>query len=99
MGAELTARTTEGRVIRDGVSQDTKRSDGLTTIRLTVMAGHPARHLAEGQTADIAFCWPVVVPAGESAAILIEWADDLPDYAPPVLMPVDTVLRAAHIRR
>lgn len=99
MTAELVPKITEGLVIKDGVAQQVARADGLTAITLTVMAGHPARHLAEGQSADIAFCWPVVIPAGESAAILIEWADDLPDYAPPVRMPVDTVLRAAHIRR
>ena len=64
------------------------------------MPGHPAADLTEGETGEITFPQPVPVAALERVAVVIEWAGgNVTDYAGPVLMPVATVLRAAHVRR
>ena len=75
------------------------RSGGLVRITLTVMAGHPAGDLAEGEYGEVGFPSPVPVGAGERVAIVLRWAHGGEECAGAVWMPCDTVLRAAHIRR
>lgn len=68
-------------------------------IVVTVMAGHPAAALTEGQAGVITFPEPVPAAAGERVAIVIRWASGSEEYAGAVSVPCDTVLREAHIRR
>lgn len=75
------------------------RSQGLVRITLTVMAGHPACDLAEGERGEVEFPSPVPVGAGERVAIVLRWAHGGEECAGPVWFPVATVLRCAHIRR
>jgi hypothetical protein len=100
MAGEISPRVIQGRAFNGGVAQAVTRAPGLVRIILTVMPGHPAAGLAEGETGEIAFPEPVPVAALERVAIVIEWAGgNVTDYAGPVLLPVATVLRAAHVRR
>ena len=100
MGSEVAPRVIEGRAFNGGVAQAVTRAPGLVRIVLTVMPGHPAADLTEGETGEITFPQPVPVAALDRVAVVIEWAGgNVTDYAGPVLLPVATVLRAAHVRR
>lgn len=77
----------------------TARSGGLVRVVLTVMQGHPAAGLTEGETGVIAFPQPVPVAAGERVAIVLRWASGSEECNGAVWMPVATMLREAHIRR
>jgi hypothetical protein len=99
MARGLAPRVLEGRVLTGGVALAVARSGGLVRIVLTVMAGHPAAGLAEGDAGVIAFPAPVPVAAGERVAVVLRWASGSEECAGPVWMPVATVLREAHIRR
>ena len=59
MKAEIAPRVLEGRVLSGGVAMAVARSGDLVRVVLTVMAGHPAAGLAEGETGVIAFPSPV----------------------------------------
>lgn len=98
MGSEVAPRVLEGRAFNGGVAQSVARSQGLVRITLTVMSGHPAGNLAEGESGEVAF-EPVPVAAGERVAIVLRWAHGSEECAGPVLMPCDSVLRCAHVRR
>jgi hypothetical protein len=89
----------EGHVLTGGVAMAVARCGGLVRIVLTVMAGHPACDLAEGEYGEVGFPSPVPVAAGERVAIVLRWAHGGEECAGPVWMPCDTVLRCAHIRR
>ena len=99
MKAEIAPRVLEGRVLSGGVAMAVARSGDLVRVVLTVMAGHPAAGLAEGETGVIAFPSPVPVAAGERVGVVIRWASGGEEYAGAVWMPCGTVLRCAHIRR
>ena len=75
------------------------RSQGLVRVVLTVMHGHPAASLTEGEVRVIAFPSPVPVAAGERVAIVLRWASGSEECSGPVWMPASTVLRRAHIQR
>ena len=99
MGSDITPRVLEGRAFNGGVALAVARSGGLVRVVVTVMAGHPAAALTEGQVGVITFPSAVPVAAGERAAIVIRWASGSEEYAGAVLMPRPTMLREAHIRR
>ena len=99
MKAEVTPRVVEGRAFNGGVAQAVARSGGLVRILLTVMAGHPAAALTEGQSAVVAFPAPVPVAEGEQVAIILRWASDSEECSGAVWMPAATVLHRAHIQR
>ena len=99
MKAEVVPRVLEGRVLTGGVAMAVARSHGLVRVVLTVMHGHPAASLTEGEVRVIAFPSPVPVAAGERVAIVLRWAHGGEECSGPVWMPVATVLREAHIRR
>jgi hypothetical protein len=97
---ELAPRVIQGRAFNGGVAMAVTRSPDTVRIVLTVMPGHPAAALTEGETAEITFPQPVPVTAGEWAAIVITWASGQPaDYAGPVWMPCTQHLAAAHVQR
>ena len=99
MKAEVAPRVLEGRVLTGGVAMAVARSHGLVRVGLTVMAGHPAAGLTEGQTATVEFPSPVPVAAGEQVAVVLRWASGSEECSGPVWMPASTVLRRAHIQR
>ena len=99
MGSDIAPRVLEGRVLPAGVAQAVARSGGLVRIVLTLMAGHPAAGLSEAETGVIAFPQPVPVAAGERVAIVLRWASGSEECSGPVLLPVATMLREAHVRR
>jgi hypothetical protein len=99
MGSGIAPRVIEGRAFNGGVAMAVARSGARVQVALTVMPGHPAAALTEGQAGVIAFPSPVPVAAGEQVAIVIRWASGSEECAGPVWMPVATVLRCAHIRR
>jgi hypothetical protein len=99
MRAEVSPRVLEGRVLPAGVAMAAGRSGGLVRIVLTVMHGHPAASLTEGETGVIAFPGPVSVAAGERVAIVLRWGNGSEECAGPVWIPAATVLRCAHVRR
>ena len=99
MKAEVAPRVLEGCVLPAGVAQAVARSGGLVRIVLTLMAGHLAAGLSEGETGVITFPQPVPVAAGERVAIVLRWASGSEECSGPVLLPVATMLREAHVRR
>ena len=99
MKAEVAPRVLEGHVLTGGVAMAVARSQGLVRVVLTVMHGHPAASLTEGEVRVIAFPSPVPVAAGERVAIVLRWASGSEECSGPVLLPVATMLREAHVRR
>jgi hypothetical protein len=100
MAKGLAPRVIEGRVLHGGVAQDVTRRPGYVRVVLTVAATHPAATAPEGVTAVIACSEAVPVTAGTRVEVLIVWAGGGGmEYAGAVLMPCDTVLREAHVRR
>ena len=75
------------------------RSGCLVHVVLTLMAGHPAASLTEGESGVIGFPQPVPVAAGERVAIVLRWAHGGEECNGAVWIPCATVLREAHIRR
>jgi hypothetical protein len=99
MGSDIAARVVEGRAFNGGVALAVARSGGVVRVIVTVMAGHPAAALTEGQCGVIAFPSPAPVVAGERVAIVLRWAHGGEECAGAVWMPVATALRCAHVRR
>jgi hypothetical protein len=99
MGSEIAPRVLEGHVLPAGVAMAVARSGSLVRVTVTVMSGHPAAALTEGESGVIAFPSPVPVAAGERVAIVLRWASGSEECSGPVWMPVATVLREAHVRR
>ena len=99
MKAEVVPRVLEGRVLTGGVAMVVARSHDLVRVVLTVMAGHPAAALTEGQSAVVEFPAPVPVTEGERVAIILRWASGSEEYSGAVWIPASTVLRRAHIQR
>jgi hypothetical protein len=98
MGTGLAGRVLEGRVLPGSTAQAVTRAGGLVVIVLTLLPGHPAAALTEGQAAEIAFPEPVPVTAGERAAVILEYATGARECAGPVLIQVTGVLRHAGVR-
>ena len=99
MKAEVVPRVLEGRVLTGGVAMVVARSHDLVRVVLTVMAGHLAAGLTEGQSGVVEFPAPVPVAAGERVAIVLRWAHGGEECSGAVWMPAATVLRRAHIER
>lgn len=99
MGSEVAPRVLEGRVLPGGVAMAVARSGCLVHVVLTLMAGHPAASLTEGESGVIGFPQPVPVAAGERVAIVLRWAHGGEECNGAVWIPCATVLREAHIRR
>lgn len=99
MGSDIAPRVLEGRVLPGSVAQAVARSGGLVRVVLTLMAGHPAASLTEGESGVIGFPQPVPVAAGERVAIVLRWAHGGEECNGAVWIPCATVLREAHIRR
>lgn len=99
MGSEVAPRVVEGDAFNGGVAMAVARSGGLVRVVLTLMAGHPAGSLTEGESGAIGFPQPVPVAAGERVAIVLRWAHGGEECNGAVWIPCATVLREAHIRR